>query len=214
MAVLGRRRLLAAGLATAGLGLAGCSSDSNGGDPGGTGADSGDGGGPTDGGSPTEDGGGTATPDVVGGPKDLQSRVDVRATVLDEDQGHGRYVFTPEIAWIETGGTVMWHFEGSHHTVSTYHPNNERWLRIPNEASGFSSRFAGAGDPGTGFNYVFDVPGVYNYFCGDHEDKGMVGLVVVGEPKDGPGMQPPENVASDAAASELTRLIGVVRDQT
>ena len=205
-----RRRVLRTGAvaATAGA-LAGCGGD---GDGGGDGGDGGDGSTPS-GDTPA----GTATPiptppgaDVLGGPDDLQSRADVRATVLEEDQGAGRYVFTPAVVWLEPGGTVVWSFEEAAHTVTVYHPQYDQPNRIPEGVeTPFSSEFGGGGDPGTSFNFVFDVEGVWNYFCKPHEDRGMVGMVIVGGPQGGDGAAPPTGVESGAAAEKLGRLLEV-----
>lgn len=204
-----RRRVLRTGAvaATAGA-LAGCS----GGD--GDGADDGAG----DGSTPSGDTpAATETPiptppgsDVLGGPTNLQSSAEVRATVLEEDQGAGRYVFTPAVVWLEPGGTVYWSFEETDHTVTVYHPQYERPNRIPDGVeTPFSSEFTGGGEPGSGFNFVFDVEGVWNYFCKPHEDRGMVGMVIVGEPQGGNGATPPTGVESDAASEKLSRLLQV-----
>jgi len=203
-----RRRVLrtSATVATAGA-LAGCT--------GGDGSDN-----ASDGGSPTSSGDtpeATETPnptppgaDVLGGPDDLQSSAEVRATVLEEDQGAGRYVFTPAVVWLEPGGTVFWSFEETDHTVTVYHPQYDKPSRVPEGVeTPFSSEFAGGGEPGTGFNFVFDVEGVWNYFCRPHEDRGMVGMVIVGEPQDSSGTAPARDVESAAASEKLDRLLEV-----
>lgn len=189
-----RRRLLLTSVAATAGGLAGC-----GGDGGGSGSDGGSGG----------DGGG-APPgaDVLGGPNDLRSRADIRATVLNTDQGAGVNVFTPAVVWVEQGGTVVWEFEEAFHTVTVYHAQYDRPQRIPDGVeTPFNSEFSGVGDPGTSFNFVFDVPGVWNYFCKPHEGTGMVGVVVVGGPDGGPGTTSPDDVTSTAAADNLARQL-------
>ncbi|UHQ96355.1 cupredoxin domain-containing protein [Natrinema halophilum] len=203
-----RRRVLltSATVATAGV-LAGCSSG-DGSD------DSSDGGGSTSSGDTPE---ATETPnstppgaDILGGPDDLQSSAEVRATVLEEDQGAGRYVFTPAVVWLEPGGTVFWNFEETDHTVTVYHPQYDKPNRIPEGVeTPFSSEFASSGEPGTGFNFVFDVEGVWNYFCKPHEDRGMAGMVIVGEPQGGGGTAPPTDVESANASEKLARLLEV-----
>ncbi|MHB9287611.1 plastocyanin/azurin family copper-binding protein [Halobacteriales archaeon Cl-PHB] len=222
---LGRRRLLRTGLAAAAVGLAGCGSSGSGdgdapaggdgenstpADGGGeatstsTASDGGDGGGGSDG----SDGDYPPGADVVGGPNDLQSSVSVDATVLDEDQGAGRYVFTPALVWLETGGTVYWNFKETKHTVTVYHPQYDKPQRIPNGVeTPFSSEFTGGGEPGTSFNFVFETPGVWNYFCKPHEDKGMVGVIVVGSVQNEGGVVKPKNVESEAASEKLTTLL-------
>jgi plastocyanin len=212
-----RRRLVRTGAiaATAGL-LAGCIGD--GGD-GGDGSDGSDGGADQTDGTASTSSGETpeatetqaATPigaDILGGPDDLQSSAEVRATVLEEDQGAGRYVFTPAVVWLEPGGTVYWTFEETDHTVTVYHPQYDKPNRIPQDVeTPFNSEFTGGGEPGTGFNFVFDVEGIWNYFCKPHEDRGMVGMVIVGEPQGGDGAVPPTDVESAAASEKLARLL-------
>jgi hypothetical protein len=43
--------------------------------------------------------------------------------------------------------------------------------------------------PGDQFDVTLTAPGVYDYFCAPHEQAGMVGRLVVGQPI-GPGSQP------------------------
>ncbi len=211
---LTRRDVLRTGFVAAGVSVAGCSGGGGSTDDGnsdGSGTDGGSSDGETSTGTPTGGDGDAARPpgaDVVGGPDDLQSRVDVDATVLETDQGAGTHVFTPAVAWVETGGTVVWHFEETSHTVTTYHPNYDRPQRIPSGVeTPFNSEFGGAGDPGTSFNFVFETPGVWNYFCKPHEGQGMVGIVVVEGPEGGPGLSKPDGLEHEAAADKLTRLL-------
>ncbi|MDZ7730049.1 MAG: hypothetical protein U5K37_02180 [Natrialbaceae archaeon] len=128
-----RRRVLASGAAVTALTVAGCSGD----------------GGPEESDSPEETTDDSSPPpgaDVLGGPNDLQSRADVDATVLETDEGAGRYVFTPAVVWLERGGTVVWHFEETDHTVTVYHDNYGRPTRIPDGVeTPFSSEFGGTG---------------------------------------------------------------------
>lgn len=225
-----RRRLLRTGSIAATTGaLAGCL---GGGD--GDGTEGVDGGTPGDGGttgdadgdptngtdSQSADGTGdateTSTPppigaDVLGGPDDLQSSAEVRATVLDEDQGAGRYVFTPAVVWLEPGGTIYWMFEETNHTVTVYHPQYDKPNRIPDDVqTPFNSEFTSDGEPGTGYNFVFDVEGVWNYFCKPHEDRGMVGMIVVGGPAGGNGTTQPTDVESSTASDKLARLLDTI----
>jgi plastocyanin len=205
-----RRRVLRTGaLVAAAGGLAGCGGGGDQTDGGAEGTDTGTTAGEN--GTPTPTATEAAPPsgaDVLGGPTDLQSSAEVRATVLDEDQGAGRYVFTPAVVWLEPGGTVFWRFEEADHTVTVYHPQYDRPQRIPDGVeTPFNSEFGGSGAPGTSFNFVFDTEGVWNYFCKPHEGRGMVGMVVVGGPQGGPGAAPPSDVESGAAAGKLRRLL-------
>ncbi len=175
-------------------GLAGCGSQSA----------------PDDGGSPspssTSTPGASGTPgaDSLGSSSGLRSSATVQATVLESDQGAGRFVNTPAVVWLESGGSITWEIAGGSHSVTAYHPKYDRALRIPEAASPFDSGVLAAGET---FSHAFESPGVYNYFCRPHEGLGMVGLVIVGGPQDGPGVAPPDGVEIAAAASALERLL-------
>jgi plastocyanin len=202
-----RRRFLYAGLVASLGGVAGCSSPS----------DSDDGGGdtptsqPTD--SPTPTGGAPAAgppgADGLGGPDDLQSDVTIRAATLDSDQGAGRFVFTPAVVWVESGATVTWEIEGAAHSVTAYHPDNDKPIRVPGDAAGFDS---GTLDAGGTYEYTFETPGVYNYYCTPHESLGMTGIVIVGEATEGPGTAPITELSGTPAGRlerQLTEVAGV-----
>jgi len=154
--------------------------------------------------------GGDATPgaDQLGAANDLQSSATVRAAVLDEDQGAGRFVFTPAVVWVESGATVTWEIQDAAHSVTTYHADNERPQRVPEDASAFDS---GTVDAGETVQRTFETPGVHNYFCKPHEGIGMVGLVIVDGPQGGPGTTPPDDLSGSAASnlSMLLELAGV-----
>jgi plastocyanin len=149
-----------------------------------------------------------ATPgaDQLGGPDDLQSAATVDATVLDADQGAGQNVFTPAVVWVEQGATVTWNIADGSHSVTAYHPDNDKTLRVPEDAAVFDSGTLSAGNT---FEHTFDTPGVYNYYCRPHEGLGMVGLVVVESPQGGPGTADPSEVEQSAAADSLARLFEV-----
>lgn len=142
--------------------------------------------------------------DVLGRPDDLQSSATVEALSLDSDQGAGQNVFSPAVVWVEQGATVTWENVSGSHSATSYHPNNDRPLRIPEGASSFNSGVMTEGDT---HDHTFDEPGVYNYYCSPHEGLGMVGLVVVSEAAPGPGTEPVEDVDSGAAADGLTSLL-------
>ncbi|WP_233741091.1 cupredoxin domain-containing protein [Halobaculum saliterrae] len=94
--------------------------------------------------------------------------------------------FEPKTATIETGETVTWTNESDiEHTVTAYEDE------IPDEAAyfasgGFESERAarnriteGLIAPGEKYEYTFDHPGTYGYFCIPHESSGMVGTIQV-----------------------------------
>ncbi|MFQ3320837.1 MAG: plastocyanin [Natronomonas sp.] len=98
----------------------------------------------------------------------------------------GDLTFEPKTATIETGETVRWTNESDiEHTVTAYEDE------IPDEATyfasgGFESERAarnrvteGLIAPGENYEYTFQKPGTYGYFCIPHEGSGMVGTVRV-----------------------------------
>ena len=125
--------------------------------------------------------------DQLGGPDDLQSSATVEATMLSSDQGAGQHVNTPAVVWVEQGATVTWNIAEGSHSITAYHPDFDRSLRIPEGVTPFDSGILSAGES---FEHTFDTPGVYNYFCRPHEGLGMVGVVIVGAPAGGPGWWP------------------------
>lgn len=88
--------------------------------------------------------------------------------------------FRPRGLLIRPGQAVRWINKdtGNVHTVTAYHPDNHKPLRIPPQASSWNSNYL---MPDASFVMVFDVPGVYDYFCIPHEQAGMVGRIVVGD---------------------------------
>jgi plastocyanin len=144
--------------------------------------------------------------DQLGGPDDLRSDPTVRAVDIAEYDGPAPYAFTPAIGWVETGSTVTWAVEGGTHAIAAYHPDVGRTLRIPEAAEPFD---AGVLGPGDSFEHTFETPGVYNYLCEPHEAHGMVGVLVVGEARPGPGTVHGSNVEVAVAGEHLTRLLGV-----
>jgi plastocyanin len=145
--------------------------------------------------------------DVLGGPDRLQGSATVDAATLADDQGAGQFVFTPAVVWVEPGATVEWTVSGGAHSITAYHPNNDRSMRLPESAAPFDSGVLESGDT---FEHTFEAAGVHNYYCTPHEGLGMVGLVVVGEPREGPGTTDPSNVETSAAAQTLGTLLALV----
>lgn len=88
--------------------------------------------------------------------------------------------FRPGGLLIQPGQTVRWfNREAANvHTVTAYHPDNGKPLRISAKAESWNSDYL---MPGESFAHAFNTPGVYDYFCIPHEHAGMVGRIVVGE---------------------------------
>lgn len=94
----------------------------------------------------------------------------------------GEYYFDPVGLHVEPGETVTWINESGAHTTTSYSPENPgaSVRRIPNEAEPWHSpTFV---ESGATFEYTFEVPGTYEYYCVPHKTLGMVGRIVCGEP--------------------------------
>ncbi len=90
--------------------------------------------------------------------------------------------FDPPGLVIAPNDRVVWvlkeNAQGNGHTVTAYHPSQDRPLRIPSGARPWNSGLMT--HIGQSYSYVFTLPGVYDYFCALHEQQGMVGRVIVG----------------------------------
>jgi plastocyanin len=119
--------------------------------------------------------------------------------------------FDPELAEIETGESIRFVCEEGTHTATLYHPRNDRQVRAPADATPWHS---GTLTPGASFTVTFDTAGVYDYFCQPHEDRGMVGSIIVGD-NDDPGqsgLSEPQNVPV-AAEGNLRNLNNQARNR-
>lgn len=87
--------------------------------------------------------------------------------------------FRPQGLLIQAGQAIRWENRevANVHTVTAYHPDNGKPLRIPDDAQSWNSGYL---MPGESFTRVFHIPGVYDYYCIPHEHAGMVGRIVVG----------------------------------
>ena len=93
-----------------------------------------------------------------------------------------RVWFDPIGLYVEPGATVRWIVRENVHTATAYHPrNDDHPLRIPERAEPWDSGFLV--HPGDHFDVTLTVPGVYDYYCMPHEAVGMVGRIVVGQPR-------------------------------
>lgn len=100
-----------------------------------------------------------------------------------------QFFFEPSGLYIEPGDTVRFFAASPHHTVTAYHPLQGKPQRVPDGVEPFSSPMVPVG---TAWEYTFDVPGVYDVWCGPHEQYGMVMRIVVGEAT-GPATQAPDD---------------------
>lgn len=85
----------------------------------------------------------------------------------------GNNYFDPIGLYVEPGTTVRFEIAAGSHSATAYEN------RIPADASPFDSGVISDGS----FDYTFDTPGTYDYYCIPHQSMGMVGRIVVGEPR-------------------------------
>lgn len=91
--------------------------------------------------------------------------------------------FDPIGILIKPGQTIRWTNlnPGNSHTATAYNPANfERPLRMPKAAKSWNSDYL---LPAESFSVTFTELGVYDYYCIPHEQAGMVGRIIVGEPE-------------------------------
>ncbi len=132
------------------------------------------------------------------GPPPHSSSVVIR---MKSDALGSKVWFDPIGLLIEPGDTVRWVVEESVHSTMAYHPANANHpLRIPEQAEPWDSGILTR--RGQAFEVTLTVPGVYDYFCLPHEAGGMVGRIVVGEPGEGPGTRPFDEVPASPGAEK------------
>jgi len=100
--------------------------------------------------------------------------------------GSAARVFTPREVTVAAGDTVTWEIEGDEaHTVTAYEddlPEGAEYFAT----GGFGTEEAARDEIADGlisggetFEFTFDQPGTYRYYCIPHEGDGMVGTIVV-----------------------------------
>jgi plastocyanin len=116
------------------------------------------------------------------------SRAEEPVVIRMRSDGDGARVgFDPVGMLIQPGRMIRFLCEANYHTTAAYHPANANHsLRIPRTAQPWASEVL---QPGEQFEVTLTVPGVYDFFCAPHEQAGMVGRLIVGEPI-GPGSAP------------------------
>lgn len=118
----------------------------------------------------------------------------------------GGFHFEPHVIRVKEGGTVTWNNESGSHSTTAYHPDNDKPLRVPEDATAWDSGVLSKS--GTTFEHTFKVAGVYDYFCTPHEGTGMIGSVVVGDPEvaDQPGLKSPQDGIPSEAQTKIKDL--------
>jgi halocyanin-like protein len=135
----------------------------------------------------------------------------VTVQVTAED---GEKRLDPAIVQTVPGGTVAWEntisdctgCEDTSVSISSYHTNVNEYHRVPNGSPPFESEKVSQGET---FSHTFELPGIYNYFAEDEQGNGMVGIVIVGDPRavNEPGLAPPQDSMPTAVRDRLKTLI-------
>ncbi|HYB42035.1 MAG TPA: plastocyanin/azurin family copper-binding protein [Candidatus Methylomirabilis sp.] len=108
---------------------------------------------------------------------------------MQNDASRVKSWYDPVGLLIAPGDTVRWILDMDVHSATAYHPKNANHsLRIPEGAAPWDSGIMSF--KGKHFDTRLTVEGVYDYFCTPHENDGMVGRIVVGNPGNGPGTLP------------------------
>lgn len=139
---------------------------------------------------------------------DSASESVAEVTMVTNDSGTH---FEPHVAEIEPGETVTWKLESGSHTTTAYAPANDKPQRIPDDAEAWDS--GTIDDQGATFEHTFETEGIYDYYCRPHENTGMLGCVVVGDPQlnDQPGMAEPQSELPDGTHEKIRELNEMVR---
>lgn len=85
--------------------------------------------------------------------------------------------FNPVVMQVQPGDVIMFEVLEGLHTVTSYHPENRRPLRIPTSARSFDSGMLNEGDR---WFLKIEEEGVYDYFCIPHERLGHAGRIISG----------------------------------
>lgn len=95
-------------------------------------------------------------------------------------------VFTPDEATVAVGDTVTWEIEGDEaHTITAYEdelPEGATYFAsggFESEEDAKDNLAEGLIEGGDTYEFTFDQPGTYRYYCIPHEADGMVGTIVV-----------------------------------
>lgn len=142
-------------------------------------------------------------------PQEPAENAEVRMVTTEDGSG---YHFEPHVVWVRPGGTVTWTLESGAHSATAYHPDNDRPLRMPDDATPWDSGLLT--EPGASFDHTFEIAGVYDYYCIPHEALGMVGSVLVGRPDTHgqPGLAAPQSDLPSQARTELEERNTTVRE--
>jgi|AntRauTorcE11897_2_1112592.scaffolds.fasta_scaffold02628_7 plastocyanin len=85
--------------------------------------------------------------------------------------------FEPAVIQVQPGDVIRFEVVEGLHTVTAYHPDNRRPLRLPKTTSSFDSGILNAGDR---WSLFIEEEGVFDYFCLPHEKLGHAGRIISG----------------------------------
>ncbi len=105
------------------------------------------------------------------------------------------FFFQPTGLFVEPGDTVHFIADTPHHTATAYHEQHVKLQRVPEGVEPFSSPVIPIGQS---WNYTFTKVGVYDIWCGPHEQYGMAMRIVVGDAT-GPGAEPVADFSPEGA---------------
>lgn len=108
--------------------------------------------------------------------------------------------FEPVVLQVQVGDVIRFEVVEGLHTVTAYHPDNRRPLRIPNSATSFDSGMLNAGDS---WSLVIEELGVFDYFCLPHERMGHAGRIISGTINIIPDYE--DDLLSEAVVETLTK---------
>jgi plastocyanin len=137
--------------------------------------------------------------EIVAGTGDIQ-RIDTVTVEVKGTDADAR--FEPMVVKTEPGDVIKFAVREGLHTVSAYHPDNRRPLRIPKSAQSFDSGLLQTGDI---WFLKIETEGVYDYFCLPHERIGHVGRILSGPVQSIPDY--PEARIPEAALKKLNTEI-------
>ena len=107
----------------------------------------------------------------------------------------GNFYYNPSSLTINIGDTVIWNNTAGNHNI------NANLVDFPSNPEGFGNAVAG---PGWSFQWIFTLPGTYNYQCDPHAP-GMSGIVIVNNP-----LCPPSATFSSVNATSIVSNDGSV----
>ncbi len=115
----------------------------------------------------------TAPDSLLAGPLSIDTlRIEIKGSGNGTDAR-----FEPAVVKVQPGDLLEFSVTEGMHTVTAYHPDNRRPLRIPKSAKPFDSGLLKQGDT---WVLKIETEGIFDYFCLPHERMGHAGRIVSG----------------------------------